>query len=84
MKLRHKATGELCSSSQFNTGTVAPQEIIVHYPDGSGDSDYAANFECWLEDAQAWQDLVLAFRDGNVCPDDRNERFYEYKRCEVR
>jgi hypothetical protein len=32
MKLRHKASGDICYSGSFNTSSIS--EIIVHYPGG--------------------------------------------------
>lgn len=44
MKIRHKETGQIAFSNKWNLNAIA--EIIVCYPDGSRDSDYAKNWVC--------------------------------------
>lgn len=78
MKLRDKMRHEECFSHQFNIHTVAPQEIIVLFPDGSADSDYLTNYDALLEKhGGIWMDLRTAFRCKLVVPNDYNDSFYE-------
>lgn len=44
MKIRNKETGELAYAQRWNLSALS--EIIVVYPDGGADSDFARNWVC--------------------------------------
>ena len=75
MKIRHRETGALGTSSRFNTHGLS--EIIVDFQDAGMDSDYINKYEVYLEATQTWKDLELAFKDRDVIIDNYNTRFFE-------
>lgn len=74
MKVRHKKTGGLGSSSRFNVHSL--NEIIVGFDDGDMDSDYVSEYDVLLSSGE-WKSLDDAFRDKDVLPDNYNTWFSE-------
>lgn len=77
MKLRRKNTDTICRSTQFNTSSLT--EIYVDYgpyEDGSWerDTDYMRNYDVQLPDG-SWKDLLQAFGDHDVVPNNDNTHF---------
>ena len=78
MKLKHKHTGSICSSSMFNVhSSLSLPEIIVRNEGFGCDSDYIENYDVWLEQSQQWKDLKQAFKDRDVITDNCNTTFFE-------
>jgi len=72
MKLKHKKTGEICSSSEFNIHTCCPQEIIVYSKDWC-DTDFMTDYD--VEINGQWYDLVEAFNLKLLGRDNYNQYF---------
>lgn len=83
MKLKHKKTGEVCSSGEFNIHTCCPQEIYVYYKDWY-DTDFMHDYDVWLESKNEWKDILEAFRDYDLITDNYNTYFFEPKTQEDR
>jgi hypothetical protein len=81
MKLRHKETGHLGFSDEFNSLTAS--EIIVFFEDGSCSSEFSRDYEVRLQDG-TWKDLVAAFFYCDVIPDNYWTRFREAYTAEER
>lgn len=75
MKLRHKKTGALAYSSNFNMCSMS--EIHVYFEDGDADSDFIPEYEAWIEAKKEWKCLSEAFRDRDVISDNYNSHFFE-------
>lgn len=67
MKLRYKATGEEFDSYMFNTHAMA--EVLT-----GDDSASIVELDVWV--GGRWKDLLQAFRDRDVIPDNYNRFFH--------
>jgi hypothetical protein len=76
MKLRHKKTQELCSSSSYNINSCS--EILVQGEDWY-DTDFYSEYDVFLEATQDWKDMRQAFKDKDLIPNNMNTHFGEPK-----
>lgn len=77
MQVKHKRTGAIGYSNQFNIHGLG--EIIVGFQDGDMDSDYIKNYDVFLEKRGIWYDLAGAFLTHDIIIDNYNTIFFEPK-----
>ena len=70
MKIRYKNTKVESAASQFNTHAIG--EVLT-----SDDSVFIKDLDVCIDDK--WKDMLQAFRDKDIIPDNYNEWFREPK-----
>jgi len=76
MKILKIDTGEIGSSSKFNTSSFS--EIIVYFDDWM-DTDYMSNYYVFIEATQKWMTFKEAFKQKYIITDNHNTCFFEPK-----
>jgi len=80
MKIKHIPTGEIGSSSKYNTHAL--NEIIVYITDDCDnipwtDTDYPSNYMVFIESVGEWMTFNDAFHDKHIITDNYNTYFFE-------
>ena len=70
MKIKHKKTGEICDSNEFNIHSL--NEIIVYGEDWM-DSDFMDSYDILI--GTEWIDIKDAFKNRLIVPNNENTRF---------
>lgn len=73
MKIRHKQTNAIGHASSFNVASLF--EIIVHYEDGGGSSEFVRDYDVLLK--TGWKDMRQAFEDGDLTIGGYDIHFWE-------